>query len=167
MGDKNDDRSDKSDNREADPAPRRLIDIADERKLLASLAALPLASVLGPKLHGNYCGPGGGGTPVDKIDDACSDHDQCLADVGVNGVTLFLDKAMFSALSEERRDENPRLILTPEQREAANACDRKFCEDVDKVDPSALSLYEKGVGKGIDVLFKCPVPGADRDGPER
>ncbi|WP_099188416.1 phospholipase A2 family protein [Tepidibacter mesophilus] len=37
----------------------------------------------GLPVYGNWCGPGhGGGTPIDKVDEACMVHDKCYGKEG-------------------------------------------------------------------------------------
>jgi RHS repeat-associated protein len=35
--------------------------------------------------YGNYCGPGGSGTPIDALDQACKNHDDCYGRCGAAG----------------------------------------------------------------------------------
>jgi hypothetical protein len=40
------------------------------------------------KIYGHYCGPGNeGGTPIDGLDAACKDHDECYDDRGYHHCT--------------------------------------------------------------------------------
>jgi RHS repeat-associated protein len=42
----------------------------------------PPVKVYGPWRYGNYCGQGGAGQPIDRLDLACKAHDQCYGALG-------------------------------------------------------------------------------------
>lgn len=116
-------------------------------------ATEPLALDLeGIRVHGNYCGTWGSGPILDATDEACFSHDVCYGAAEVNGVTRTADLAL-------------PVLLTPEQREAADACDAELCEDLTKVKPTSV---EERVDRAlIQALFECGPGGQARSGPER
>jgi hypothetical protein len=117
-----------------------------------SQAAEKAAGFLLGRPHGNYCGPGGAGAPVDLTDAACQTHDACYDTSAVGGVSRFVDSGP--------------LTLTPEQELTAAACDAQFCEDLAKVQPQRLP--EEVDNALIQALFRCAPMGPDRgSGPAR
>jgi hypothetical protein len=50
---------------------------------------LASAPIHGPWTYGNYCGAGGSGKPIDKLDEACKKHDECYARNGLGPMSNF------------------------------------------------------------------------------
>ncbi len=63
----------------------------------------------------HYCGPGGGGTPTDRVDAACAAHDKCYGNASVS----FLN--------------NIGLPKTPKQAAAIQACDASLAGTINNI----------------------------------
>jgi hypothetical protein len=110
------------------------------------------AIVLLGRPHGNYCGPGGSGTPIDATDAACQTHDACYDTSAVGAVSRFVDAGP--------------LALTPEQELTVATCDAQLCEDLAKVSPKHLP--EAVDNTLIQAIFRCaPMEPDQGNGPAR
>ena len=82
----------------------------------------PIRPPLTRILYGNYCGPGSrGGVPINDLDAACKDHDDCYGKLGLQGFDAFKDNS--SEQSCSLKDE----------------CDRDLCERAKKFGPKTSS----------------------------
>jgi len=69
--------------------------------------------------YGGYCGPGSsGGTPIDDLDSACKDHDDCYGESGMGGVGGVV------CPSKDRRKCDANLCVNA----AASRCTTRKCE---------------------------------------
>jgi RHS repeat-associated protein len=57
--------------------------------LLFAAAVPNNVPVHGPWHYGNYCGPGGSGTPINGVDAACQTHDACYSNGGYSPMSNF------------------------------------------------------------------------------
>ena len=51
--------------------------------------------------HGNWCGPGGSGPPIDCVDEACMNHDKCYERCGLNARTRWYPKNIFNRCADK------------------------------------------------------------------
>lgn len=81
---------------------------ANDLNLMRYVGNSPLSRVdpMGQAWYGNFCGPGGGGVPIDDVDAACELHDACYARAGLAGVWGVLGPSC-----------------------AGRRCDRSLCRD--------------------------------------
>jgi RHS repeat-associated protein len=69
----------------------------------------------------HWCGPGGGGPPVNDLDTACKAHDQCYDDIGVSASSNFHDLSTTDAARVE-------------------ACNQLLCDSVRKSNARGSTL---------------------------
>jgi RHS repeat-associated protein len=81
------------------------VSFADPLGLLRFPSKLP-----GPNWYGNWCGPGGRGSPIDCIDRACKNHDECYDACGLRAGNRWFPPSLWSPCGAK--------------------CDREFATDI-------------------------------------
>ena len=51
--------------------------------------------------HGNWCGPGGAGPPIDCVDESCMKHDKCYEECGLNARNRWYPKNIFNRCADK------------------------------------------------------------------
>jgi RHS repeat-associated protein len=90
----------------------------------------------GLNVHGNYCGPGGKGTPVDSADACCKSHDDCYAKCGASW-----------------NDNMPWGRPSAQKKCCMKECDDKVCKCLQAVKPK--SSNERDGQFEVMVYFGC------------
>jgi len=84
----------------------------------------------------NYCGPGGKGTPTDRVDDACAAHDLCYDNAGVtykNNIGLA--------------------TTTPQQAAEIQTCNNTLCSTLNNM--TWPTSAEWGQATIVSTYFNC------------
>lgn len=82
--------------------------IAQAVQVAATAAASQFSQMFGT----NYCGIGGSGPTVNKLDEACKAHDECYAKYGFTWISDF----------------DPTFIFSPSQLKALQECNQQLCD---------------------------------------
>lgn len=80
----------------------------------------------------NYCGPGGGGNPTNRVDEQCAYHDKCEEDAGVG----FLNN-----------------IFGYGKQDAIRACNAKLCSGIKSI--KSPTSAEARQGGWVTGYFGC------------
>jgi hypothetical protein len=84
----------------------------------------------------DYCGPGGSGTPTDRVDAACAAHDKCYGNAGVS----FLNNIGWPK--------------TPQQSAAIQACDAALARTINGI--TWPTSNEQGEATLVTTYFNLP-----------
>lgn len=85
----------------------------------------------------HYCGPGGAGTPTNRVDSACYAHDLCYQNAGVS----FLNNIGLAS-------------TTPQQQAAIQACDSALSTAISNI--SWPTSSEMGLATIVSTYFNLP-----------
>jgi len=85
----------------------------------------------------NYCGPGGAGTPTNRVDAACYAHDLCYQNAGVS----FLNNIGLAS-------------TTPQQQAKIQACDSALSTAIGNI--SWPTSSEMGLATIVSTYFNLP-----------
>lgn len=101
----------------------------------------------GENIHGNWCGPGGGGPIQDAVDQCCKDHDECYDNC--------------------KADWKNKVFGTggPKMQEEIGTCDTKVCACLAKVQPK--NDAERTGKERVSWFFKCTAPPAANQKPKQ
>jgi|SRR5271154_6228440 len=101
-----------------------------------SISQLPTPTKVKATIPGtNYCGPGGGGTPTTRVDNACAAHDLCYQNAGIS----FVNNVFGTGGSQKQA--------------AANACNAQLCRDLSNI--LWQSSSEMGQALIVGAAFGC------------
>lgn len=91
-------------------------------------------------LYGCYCGFGGQGVPVDKIDCCCRDHDECYDNLAKDGTCLSGDTGVGKVYKYTKVNKDGK--HTVQCKPSSDTCAEKICE-CDKALAECFSTNER------------------------